>query len=290
MTSKPFSPETRPDALHVINAYLAGWPYSRPVDMAMLEHWATLGAAYQPQSMRIAYRAGVPRAFLHGELETEQKTFNIHLLALVPGAAAEAVALLAEAERFCRAGGVQKLRGPFYHSNIFYGGYICGCEPYHPHWAIEGTAAFVTGGFRISHPAVIMVCELGRAVEIERAPQSYQIAEAAAEDEFGARTFRYVARCETKEAATCTARLYPALLSPRGGPVGQIGFVGTDAAHRGKGLSRILVKLCLKRLQEWGAAEALIATGLDNYPALRSYERAGFIRRYNLNEWSKDLK
>ena len=50
------------------------------------------------------------------------------------------------------------------------------------------------------------------------------------------------------------------------------------------------MKLCLKRLQEWGAAEALIATGLDNYPALRSYERAGFVRRYNINEWSKDLK
>ena len=71
--------------------------------------------------------------------------------------------------------------------------------------------------------------------------------------------------------------------------MGQIGHVGTDAEHRGKGLSRVMVQMCLMRLREWGASEALIATGLDNFPALRSYENAGFERRYNTNEWSKTL-
>jgi len=38
-----------------------------------------------------------------------------------------------------------------------------------------------------------------------------------------------------------------------------------------------------------GAAQVLISTGLENTPALRAYERAGFVRRHNQNEWQKVL-
>ena len=38
------------------------------------------------------------------------------------------------------------------------------------------------------------------------------------------------------------------------------------------------------------AAGLLIATGLDNEPALRAYERCGFQRRHFIMEWSKLLK
>ena len=75
-----------------------------------------------------------------------------------------------------------------------------------------------------------------------------------------------------------------------GGPVGQIGNVSTEADHRGRGLARIMVKKCLQDLREMGAAETLIATSLDNFPALKSYENAGFERRYNINHWVKNLK
>ena len=52
----------------------------------------------------------------------------------------------------------------------------------------------------------------------------------------------------------------------------------------------MMVKLCLRRLAEMGAEEVLISTGLNNPPALRAYENAGFRRRHSINEWSKDLR
>jgi ribosomal protein S18 acetylase RimI-like enzyme len=55
-------------------------------------------------------------------------------------------------------------------------------------------------------------------------------------------------------------------------------------------LARIMSQMCLRDLQAMGASEVLIATGLDNQPALRAYEKAGFKRRYNINEWSKSLE
>jgi len=45
----------------------------------------------------------------------------------------------------------------------------------------------------------------------------------------------------------------------------------------------------LQQFHEWGAAEALIATQFSNTLALRAYERAGFERRHNINEWTKKI-
>ena len=65
--------------------------------------------------------------------------------------------------------------------------------------------------------------------------------------------------------------------------------MGTDEAHRGKGLARVMTQMCLRTMQEWGGAEVLLSTGLNNVPALRAYERAGFERRHHACEWTKTL-
>jgi ribosomal protein S18 acetylase RimI-like enzyme len=135
----------------------------------------------------------------------------------------------------------------------------------------------------------MMVADLSREITIGPNPGGYTLDEAKADWEFAAKMFRFTATYDGEEVASCTGRLFEDLAAPGGGPVGQLGFVGTDEAHRGRGLARSLVKLSLQRLREWRASECILTTGLENTPALRAYENAGFERRYNLNKWSKDL-
>jgi len=208
---------------------------------------------------------------------------------VLPGAAEEAACLLNRFVEKARPAGVKRVVGPHWDSTIFYGGYVLGLEPYHPSWPADATEAYVRAGFRITHAGVILVRDLREEVTLENMPEGYEVVEANRAPEFDARPFGLHAVNDGLEAAHCYARLYPHLLSPHGGPVGQIGNVTTDAAHRGKGLARVMTLMCLHRLRAWGADEALIATGFENYPALRAYERAGYERRYNINEWSKDL-
>jgi len=268
---------------------IASWPYCRPVDEELIAHWKTLGADWQPQHMLVAYKGGKARAFVHGERRGDQH--NILLLAMLPGAVEETVALIEDAERAARAEGVTRLCGPHWRSARYYAGYVLGNEPYHPHWANDGTEAFVRAGFRISHPALILVADAGSASPpTGSVAEGYEIIEANTADEFGAKPFRLAAMHDGREVATCGARLFPRLMSPKGGPVGQLGYIGTDEAHQGKGLATEMTRMSLKRLRDMGASEVLIATGLDNYPALRAYEKAGFSRRYNINEWSKKLE
>lgn len=283
---RSFSAEIEADALAVANNYLAGWPYTRPLDAKLVAQWKAL-PRFQPDNMWIAYRDGRPRAFLHGEREGE--AIYIHLLALMPGAAEECAWLLGEMEAHARGQGIRKLIGPHYRANAFYGAYVLGCEPYHPHWAIEGTEAWVRAGFRISHPAVLMVRSPAAPAAAGTAPPEYTIEECPARSEFAARAFGFRALFEGKELAHCYARLYPELKDRSGLPVGQLGHVGTDPAHQGKGLAKVMSRMCLARLREWGGGDCLIATGLDNHAALRAYEKTGFERRYNINEWSKDI-
>lgn len=289
METKPFSADTESDAIQVINRYTAGWPYSRPVDSDLVEHWKTLGQIYQPENMLIVYCKGKPRAFLHGGDSQDQ--FIIYVLAIVPGAVDEGVALLKEAEqRGCELGR-PRVRATYYSAGGFYAGYICGQEPYHPHWAIEATEAYIRSGFRITHHAVILVRDMYKEITVDTIPQGYTIDEVDAKPEFGARTFRYAVIHKGDEVASCKARLYADLSSPAGGGlVGQIGHVSTRKEHRGKGLARIMTQYSLHKLKEWGASGVLVATGLENYPALRVYERVGFERRHYIVEWSKDLK
>ncbi len=283
---RPFSEQTEADALTVANNSLTGWPYTRAIDAHLVEYWKGL-PQFQPDHLWIAYRDGHPRAFLHGEREGE--SLYIHLLALMPGAVEEGVWLLGEMEAHARRQGITRLVGPHYRASAFYGAYVLGCEPYHPHWAIDGTEAWVRAGFRISHPAVLMVRKLAAPVTVNAVQPDYEIEESPAREEFDARTFGFHAVFHGETVAHCYARLYPNLLDRGGLPVGQIGYVGTADAHQGKGLATVMTRMCLARLRDWGAGECLIATGLDNYAALRAYEKAGFERRYNLNEWSKAL-
>jgi len=284
---RPFGPATEGDAVHLINAYTAGWPYCRPVGDELLAHWRTLRGSFQPENMLVAYRDGLPRAFLHGEAAGKQHF--AHLLAMAPGAVEEGVWLLGQAEVRARAAGVGRLCGPTCQSGRFYGGYLLGLEPYHPHWASDGTEAFVRAGFSISQSEVLMAADLSHGAAHAQVPLDYAIVEADADPEFEARPFRLAAVSGGREVATCGGRLYPHLRAPAGGVIGQLGPVRSEEAHRGRGLATALVKLALKHLCQWGASEALISTGLDNAPALRAYERAGFKRRHSLTEWSKPI-
>ena len=284
---RPFGSETELDAMRVINAYTAGWPYSKPVTCDLIAQWKTLGSRYQPEEMALVYRRGKPMAFIHGE--KTRTTYQIHLLPMVPGAVSDGLRLIEEAEARARAAGAEWLRGPTASSAIFYGGYICGQEPYHSDRGTDGTDLFVQAGFRISSPEIILVAGRNSVTGARSIPPEYQVVEANAAAEFQARAFRYAALLDGKEVASCGARLYPGLLSSTGGPVGQIGHVGTDELHRNKGLATALTQRSLARLREWGAAEVLVTTNVDNLPALKAYERAGFRRRHLVLEWEKRL-
>ncbi len=283
---RSFSAATQVDAIRVINTYLTDWPYTRPVDQHLVDRWRGL-PRFQPDWMGIVYRDGHPRAFIHGE--SVESALHIHLLALMPDAVSEGVWLLDRMEHLARQAGLQRMIGPHYTATAFYGAYILGNEPYHPHWAIEGTEAWVRAGFRISHPAVLMVRSLKGPVDVGTAPAGYTIAARPERTEFDAQPFGYQALYHGETVAYCDARLFPGLLDPTGRPVGQLGHVATDQAHRGKGLATMMSRLCLERLRNMGAGTCLVATGLDNDAALRAYEKTGFERHYNINEWSKKL-
>lgn len=270
----------------MVNNYVAGWPYTRMVDAKLVAHWKTL-PRFQPESMWIAYRDGHPRAFLHGEREGDQ--LFVHLLALMPGAAEEGVWLLREMEACARGQGIRKLIGPHYRTNVFYGAYVLGCEPYHPHWAIEGTEVWVRAGFTITLQGIVQIRGVSNPVTMDPVPAGYTVEEMPERCEFDARTTGFRALYGGKEVAHCHARLYLELKDRSGLPVGQIGHVGTDTEHQGKGLARVLCQMSAARLQRWGGGECLVATSLNNPSAMRAYEKAGFERRFTMVEWTKTI-
>lgn len=284
LQKREFSPQTRADFVRVANEYLGGWPYTKPLDDRLLDHWPT-HPNFQPENVWIAYREGQPQAVLHGHLH--ERGGSAYLLGARTGAIEEARWLLEQFEAKVRAAGLKQLWGPHWASAQFYGGYVLGLEQGIPSWDSDGTGAFVEAGYRIDIRGVVMVCSLARPIELEPCPAGYEIVPPPPWEEFDATTLGYHAHFQGKKVAHCYCRLYPHLTAPRGGIVGQIGNVTTDEAHRGKGLARTLCKMCLRELQRLGASEALIATSLDNFPALRAYERAGFQRRYNINFWVK---
>ena len=137
---KPLDTQAFPDAVSVINAYLDVWPYARPLGHGLVTYWQSL-ASFQPEHFWVAYRDGIAQACLHGEVVAAQGLMHIHLLALRPGAMEMAIALLVKAEETARAQGLKQLVGPGWAAVRFYGGYVLGNEPYHPHWAVEATEA-----------------------------------------------------------------------------------------------------------------------------------------------------
>jgi len=273
--------------LWLVNQYTKDWPWCRALTPALLEHWETLGAALQRQAIQLVFENGQPQALIHGEHNGLR--YHVHLLALLPGSEALGVQLLREAETKARAWSCQELIGPSPRSALFYGGTILGSEPYHPHWSTLSTQAFIQAGFALSCAEVLMVHTLAETVSPEALPMGYSLEETAADKEFQASSFRYAAFKDGKEVAYCAARTYPDFQLPQGGCLAQIGGVATDPKDRNKGLARLLCQHCLLRLKRMGAGEVLISTGLDNGPALKVYERAGFIRKTHLQEWSKKL-
>jgi len=284
---KKFSDQTEGDAIALINRSIAGWPYSRPIDRELTAYWRTLTPRFQPEHMLIAYADGKPVAFAHGE--REDKRHNIRFLAIAPGALDSAIRLLEVAEKKARTDGCEFMRGPCFQSWRFYAGYVIGLECYHPHWYVDGSNAFLRSGYEVSQGEVMMIANPRRLAAPEAAPQGYVVGEVPFRSEFSAVTWCLAAFQKGQQASSCGARFYPKLMSPLGGPIGQIGGVGTKPEHRNRGLSTHLVALCCQRLVKMGAVELLISTGLDNYPALRSYEKVGFRRMNYVMEWSKSL-
>jgi ribosomal protein S18 acetylase RimI-like enzyme len=284
---KAFSDETEGDVIGLVNATTAGWPYSRPLDTELIAYWKTLGTRFQPEHMLIAYADGKPAAFAHGE--REEKRHNIRFLAMAPGALESGMRLLEIAEEKARAAGCESMRGPCFQGWRFYGGYVIGLECYHPHWYVDGTNAFLRSRYEVTQQEVMMVANPRAPAAPGRTPKGYVVGEVPFRNEFGAVTWCLAAIQKGQQAAMCGARFYPKLTSPLGGPIGQIGGVGTKPEHRNKGLATHLVALCCERLVKMGAGELLISTGLDNYPALRSYEKVGFRRMNLVMEWTKRL-
>ncbi|GCE78079.1 ribosomal protein S18-alanine N-acetyltransferase [Cellulomonas biazotea] len=58
----------------------------------------------------------------------------------------------------------------------------------------------------------------------------------------------------------------------------QVMTIGTDTAHQGRGIGRLLLSALLDRARTLGAGVVLLEVRVDNDPALRLYESAGFVR------------
>lgn len=286
LTIVPLTPALTDDLIATVNAYTASWPFSRPINGPLVDHWRNHG--FRDDQVLMLRDEGQTLACLHWEDLGE--TWQIHLLAVRPEVTAEiASPLLAEFCSRARSAGAKRVVGPNSRTMAFYGGFVLGNEPYHPHFATTVTDVYIRNGFHVSHPAVILVAPTGEG-SLDPVPDGYEVVRAAPPPEYDAQTFGFHAMGKGKKAAHCYARLYPHLTGPAGTPVGQIGNVTTEAEHRNRGLARCLVKMALQRLQDMGAADVLIATGLENYPALRAYERCGFKRRHFIIEWSRALQ
>ncbi|NLW49920.1 MAG: GNAT family N-acetyltransferase [Candidatus Brocadiaceae bacterium] len=284
---RPFDPDRPGPEIAVVNAFTAGWPYSRPIDEALVRHWRTQ-PGFEPDLMLTAWRGGRPRAFIHGE-RVDAETGGILILAVPPGNAGDGAWLLEEWGRLLSERNLKHARGPGWRSGACYGGFVIGQEPYLPSWADGAIESFIRAGYRMKPSDVILIRDLSEPIRQEAVPEGYEVIEVDTAPEYDADVFGYHAVRDGRKAAHCYARLYPHLRSPDGTLVGQIGNVTTQPEHRSRGLARIMVQMSLRRLADMGAGEALIATGLENFPALRAYERAGYRRRYLITEWMKDL-
>ncbi|MDM7832111.1 ribosomal protein S18-alanine N-acetyltransferase [Cellulomonas edaphi] len=58
----------------------------------------------------------------------------------------------------------------------------------------------------------------------------------------------------------------------------QVMTIGTGTAHQGRGLGRVMLDALVDRARALGAASVLLEVRVDNEPALRLYEGAGFAR------------
>jgi GNAT superfamily N-acetyltransferase len=287
LSVQSFEPGLADEIIAVVNAYVADWPYTRPIDEALIKNWQTK-ENFQPANVLLARRDGKAVAFLHGELRDEGA--RIHLLAVPPGEVLAAAWLLEQFEAKVREAKLAKISGPHWWSQTFYASYLIGHECGHPHWAVRANEAFARGDFVVKGADTFMVRDLSEPIELAPPPEGYEIREMKGYgNEFGAEAFSHRAFFNGEEIAHCYCRLFPHIPAPDGKPVGQFGHVGTDEAHRGKGIARRMVNAGLAKLRDMGASEALIVTQQSNVPAMRSYRRSGYQQHHVLLSWQKEL-
>lgn len=58
----------------------------------------------------------------------------------------------------------------------------------------------------------------------------------------------------------------------------QVMTIGTATSHQGRGIGRLLLDLLVGRARDLGAERVLLEVRVDNAPALRLYDAAGFVR------------
>ncbi len=214
LTLDTLSPRTYRDALKVVNDCTRDGRTPVPWMQVCLSI-GPYGEAFQPENILITYRDGKPVAYLHGE--ASEGELNFHHFSIVPGEMDAGVWLLGEAERRARAGGARLMRSPCYRAGAFYGGYICGREPYLPISAVECSEAFVRAGFTITHTAVILAMDTRDCSANLLLPEGYTMAEMSVEPEFGAVTFGFAATRGGAQVAHCCARYYPGFAAPAEG-------------------------------------------------------------------------
>ena len=57
---------------------------------------------------------------------------------------------------------------------------------------------------------------------------------------------------------------------------GRLHWVSVDAAHQGRGLSRVIVHLAMQRLRELGYSSAVLSTQTASWVAIKVYHQFGF--------------
>ena len=69
---------------------------------------------------------------------------------------------------------------------------------------------------------------------------------------------------------------------------GELDPVGTRASHQGKGLSKALLLTGLRYLESKGMKQVAVRTGIENLPAIRTYQSVGFKVVDYLDRYAKD--
>ena len=158
--------------LAVANAHFSGWPYTRRLDTDLVASWSN-SQGYAGCRFLLAQTRDKPAAFLHGELREDVAI--VHLLAVADHERQAAVDLLAELESLAKERGIGRLIGPHGPTIEYYGGYVLGFNPYHPHWATDATDAYLLAGCDVTGAGYILSLPLDDAGPDLGLPKGYEL-------------------------------------------------------------------------------------------------------------------
>jgi ribosomal protein S18 acetylase RimI-like enzyme len=272
--------------LEVANAHFSGWPYTRRLDKNLVNSWDS-AYGYADCCFLLAQGNNKPVAFLHGELR--QDVAIVHLLAVADGERQAAVDLLAEFESLAKERAIGRLIGPHGPTISYYGGYVLGYNPYHPHWAMVATDAYLLAGCEVTGAGCILTMPLEARGPDFGLPKGYEMRTESVEEERATSTYKFSVVHDDRVVGYSFASYCAELPALEGGSIGHVKYVETDPEHRNKGLGRAMVSASLKAFQRHGASEAILVTSFDNAAALRTYEHVGFRRRHLILGVSKQL-